>query len=212
MQETNGMALKEWAIVVQALAEGAQLFLLRKGGIAEEDGEFRLAAREFFLYPTWEHQQEEWLQPRYAAAFRSLLARRPAALRRREAEAMPGPELSLEYCAAVTDVWPAPELARMRQLGEGMVWNEAFLEKRYAYKPQVPLSVLVVRTCRLPQPLRVPCLERYAGCRSWVELETALPTRGAVPVVDDPEFERRREALRERVVGSAARPETRARM
>ena len=192
MRESNRMALKEWAVVVQALAEGAQLLLLRKGGIAEEDGEFRLATREFFLYPTWEHQQEAWLQPRYAAAFRSLRADAPA-----------GSELPFEYYAAVTDVWPAPGMARMNQLQELFVWNEAFLEKRYAYKPQLPLSVLVVRTYRLPQALRARYLERYAGCRSWVELDEALPTRGASPVLDDAEFERRRDSLRERLAGSA---------
>ena len=188
------MALKEWAVVVQALGRGAQLLLLRKGGIAEQDGEFRLATREFFLYPTWEHQQEAWLQPRYAATFRALLA-----------EAPPGEELSLAYYAAVTDVWPAPELLRMKQLQDAFVWNEAFLEKRYAYKPELPLSVLVVRTYQLPQALRVSNLERYAGCRSWVELEEALPTHGAIPVLDDAEFERRREALRDRLVGSMVR-------
>ena len=185
------MALKEWAVVVQALGRGAQLLLLRKGGIAEEDGEFRVAAREFFLYPTGEHQQEALLQPRYMASFRSLLADAPQ-----------GGALTLENYAVVTDVWPAPELARMKQLGDAFVWNEAFLEKRYAYKPQLPLSVLVVRTYRLSQALRVPYLERYAGCRSWVELEEALPTRGAISVLDDAEFERRRDALRDRLVGS----------
>ena len=190
MRESNRMALKEWAVVVQALAEGAQLLLLRKGGIAEEDGEFRLATREFFLYPTWEHQQEAWLQPRYAPAFRSLLADAPA-----------GPELSFRYYAVLTDVWPAPVLARMKQLQELFVWNEAFLVKRYAYKPQLPLSVLVVRTYRLPQALRARYLERYAGCRSWVELDEALPTRGASPVLDDAEFERRRDSLRDRLAG-----------
>ena len=40
--------------------------------------------------------------------------------------------------------------------------------------PQLPLSVLVVRTYRLPQALGAPYLERFAGCRSWVELEEAL--------------------------------------
>ena len=192
MRESNRMALKEWAVVDQALAEGAQLLLLRKGGIAEEDGEFRLAAREFSLYPTWEHQQEAWLQPRNAAAFRSLA---PEAFQERE--------LTFEYYAAVTDVWPAPVLARMKQLQELFVWNEAFLEKRYAYKPQLPLSVLVVRTYRLPHALRAPYVERYAGCRSWVELDEALPTRGASPVLDDAEFERRRDSLRDRLAERA---------
>lgn len=190
------MALKEWAVVVQALAEGAQIHLLRKGGIAEEEGAFRLAAREFFLYPTWEHQQEAWLQPQYAAAWRARVS--PSL-----ADAPRSAELSLEYYAAVTDVWPAPELARMKQLADAFVWNDAFLEKRYAYKPRLPLSVLVVRTYRLPRPLRLPYLERYAGCRSWVELEEALPTRGEAPVLDDAEFERRREALRDRLAEKA---------
>ena len=203
MRESNRMALKEWAVVVQALAKGEQIFLLRKGGIAEEEGEFRLAAREFFLYPTWEHQQEawirqahhRWLQPQYAAAWRGPVF--PSL-----ADAPQGAELSLEHYAAVTDVWPAPELARMKQLADAFVWNDAFLEKRYAYKPHLPLSVLVVRTYRLPQPLRLPYLDRYAGCRSWVELAEALPTRGAAPVLDDAEFERRRSALRDFLVGS----------
>ena len=31
-------------------------------------------------------------------------------------------------------------------------------------------------------------LPPYAGCRSWVELDTALPTDDAVPVLDDTAF------------------------
>ena len=64
--------------------------------------------------------------------------------------------------------------------------------------------MLVVRTYRLPQALRAPYLERFAGCRSWVELEEAFPTRGACPVLDDAEFERRRDSLRDRLAVSAA--------
>ena len=193
MLESNRMALKEWAVIVQALADGAQLLLLRKGGIAEEEGEFRLSAREFFLYPTWEHQQEAWLQPRYRADFRFLLDDAPA-----------GPELAFRHYAVLTDIWPAPDLARMKQFQELVVWNEAFLEKRYAYKPQLPLLVLIVRIFRLPQVLCLPNLDRYAGCRSWVEMEKALPTRGACPVFDDAEFERRRDSIRDRLSVRAA--------
>jgi hypothetical protein len=183
------MALKEWAIVVHALSEGSQIFLLRKGGIAEADGEFRLAAREFFLYPTWEHQQEALLEPRYAAAFRS-----------HPLPPQPTGELRFDHYAVVTDVWPAPPLHRIRQISGDFVWNEAFLEKRYAYKPHLPLAVLVLRVYRLPHSLRLPLLDRYAGCRSWVELEEALPTEGAKPVLDDSTFERRRAALRDHLL------------
>jgi hypothetical protein len=189
MEQFSRMALKEWAFVVQALSEGSQILLLRKGGIAEDDGEFRLAADEFFLYPAWEHQQETLVQSRHVAAFRSLALAPP-----------PAGELSFRYYAQVTDVWPAPELLQMKQLVDQFVWNEAFLEKRHAYKPHLPLSVLMLRVYRLPGSLHVPALDRYAGCRSWVELEEALPTQGATPVLDDREFERRRSALRGRLV------------
>jgi len=192
MQNSNRIALKEWAIVVHALSEGFQIFLLRKGGIAEAEGEFRLAAREFFLYPTWEHQQEALLQPRYATAFRS-----------HPSPSQPAGELSFEHYAVVTDVWPAPPLPRIQQISGDFVWNAAFLEKRYAYKPHLPLAVLVLRVYRLPQSLRLPLLDRYAGCRSWVELEEGLPTEGAKPILDDSAFERRREALREHLVERA---------
>jgi len=185
-------ALKEWAIVVHALSEGAQIFLLRKGGIKEADGEFCLAAREFLLYPTWEHQKEGLLKPRYAEAFRL-----------HPAPSQPEGDLRFKHYAVVTDVWPAPPLHRIQQMSGEFVWNEAFLEKRYAYKPHLPLLVLALRVYRLPQSLRVPLLDRYAGCRSWVELEETLPTEGATPVLDDAAFERRREALLDHLVSRA---------
>jgi len=194
MRKLNRMAIKEWAVVVRALAEGSQIVMLRKGGIAEQDGEFRLAAREFFLYPTWEHQQEAWLQPGYAAALRSI-------------EPPPAGELPMQHYAVVTDIWPAPELFRMKQLTNEFVWNEAFLEKRYDYRPELPLSVLIVRVYRLPTPLRLDALDRYAGCRSWVELEEDLSTEGLMPVLEDAAFEQRRESLREQLTStSQARP------
>ena len=53
------VALKEWAVTVNALAEGAQILLLRKGGIHEEGKDFRVIHPEFLLYPTYEHQREK---------------------------------------------------------------------------------------------------------------------------------------------------------
>lgn len=45
MGRKNRIALKEWAVVVKALRQGRQIFLLRKGGIAEQCGEFRVDQR-----------------------------------------------------------------------------------------------------------------------------------------------------------------------
>ena len=56
------IALKEWAVTVQALAQGRQVLLLRKGGIHEEGKDFRVVHPEFLLYPTYEHQREDLLK------------------------------------------------------------------------------------------------------------------------------------------------------
>ncbi|MBI4459386.1 MAG: DUF1802 family protein [Acidobacteria bacterium] len=186
------MALKEWAVVVWAIAQGSQILLLRKGGIAEDEGEFRLAASEFFLYPTYEHQQESFLKPQYAEVFRSLTEKVPSQR-----------ELSFQHYVAVSDILPAPGLERMKLLRDALVWNDLFLEKRYGYKPQSPLFVLLVRAYSLPQPVEIPQQERYAGCRSWVELEESLSTEGAQPVLSDEEFEERRQDLRRQMAGPA---------
>src|SRR5579884_4061370 len=181
---SNTMALKEWAVVVWALGRGDQILLLRKGGIAEETGEFQVASKEFFLWPTYEHQQSAMLQPSAAAAFHRL---KPAGSSRAP--------LSLQYYAVITDTLPAPELLRMQEMKDAFVWNERFLEKRYAYKPERPLWVLLVRAYALPAPVPIADQDRYAGCRSWVELDSSIPTAGALPVLGEDEFQSRRESL-----------------
>ena len=50
-------ALKEWAIVVDALIRGEQIIVLRKGGISEGPGGFKVDQPEFLLFPTLFHQQ-----------------------------------------------------------------------------------------------------------------------------------------------------------
>ena len=68
------IALKEWAVTVQALAKGGQVLLLRKGGIHEEGKDFRVIHPEFLLYPTYEHQREDLLKPEAQPSLKQLLA------------------------------------------------------------------------------------------------------------------------------------------
>ncbi|MFM8364659.1 MAG: DUF1802 family protein, partial [Verrucomicrobiota bacterium] len=56
---TGPVAFKEWAIVCEALGEGKQSLLVRKGGIAEGRDGFAFRHREFFLFPTAFHAQRE---------------------------------------------------------------------------------------------------------------------------------------------------------
>ena len=63
MRTENSIALKEWAAVCLALSDGRQSLLLRKGGIAEGRGGFRMEHDEFWLFPTQFHQSPEQLTP-----------------------------------------------------------------------------------------------------------------------------------------------------
>ena len=88
----SAQALKEWAVTVQALGDGEQIVLVRKGGIREEAREFRVEEQAFLLYPTYEHQRPDLLQPPYRARLDAVLAAQPA----------PG-TVRLAYWAEVTD-------------------------------------------------------------------------------------------------------------
>ena len=65
MRDVNRTALKEWASVVEALKEGRQVLLLRKGGIAERRGAFRVEQAAFSLYPTFLHQDKQYIRPEF---------------------------------------------------------------------------------------------------------------------------------------------------
>ena len=53
----ESVGFKEWSAVCEALGRGAQSMILRKGGISEGCDGFSFHHREFFLFPTWFHEQ-----------------------------------------------------------------------------------------------------------------------------------------------------------
>ena len=53
----ESIGFKEWSLVCDALGGGCQSVILRKGGMAEERGGFSFRHREFFLFPTFFHEQ-----------------------------------------------------------------------------------------------------------------------------------------------------------
>ena len=172
------IALKEWAVVIDALAHGSQTFLLRKGGIAEGRDGFDLRHREWVFYPTWEHQQAGLIRPEFRADFEG--SRPPSA------NVVP-----LGYMGRVWAIWPAPEAPEaLAALEDSHIWNENLVRMRHEYRPDLPLYMVVVRAFRLRRPVELRYDPRYAGCRSWVELNAEIDVAGAEPVLTDEEFER----------------------
>jgi hypothetical protein len=169
-------ALKEWAVICRALAEGRQALLLRKGGIAENSGEFEVLHRRFWLFPTYLHQQKAGIVPEIAPLLEQVEADRP-----------PPGVVRLSHFAEAEAVYPVWQLAEAEKLAGLHCWSPQTVQARFAYR-RPGLLVLAVRVYRAPQGVDLPDTAEYAGCRSWVKLDRALPTEGATPVLQDEAF------------------------
>jgi hypothetical protein len=95
------------------------------------------------------------------------------------------------------DVVEMREPAALRALEAHTCWTQAFFDVRLAYKPERPNYVLTVRAYRFSEPLEIPYLAAYGGCRSWVPLRTALPQVEMVAALDGATFEAQRRAVLE---------------
>jgi hypothetical protein len=166
-------AFKEWAVICEALAQGKQALILRKGGIDEATGEFQLEQRRFWLFPTYLHQQESGIREDASPLLQKVLAERPAA-----------GLVRLSHFAEVTGIYHVHRLAPALLLGHLHLWSDETVEKRFAYRTP-GLYVLTVRVYRLPRAHEIADTPHYQGCRSWVELDEALSTDGAMPVLSD---------------------------
>src|SRR5688572_17725990 len=178
LPQTLNVALKEWASVCSALEEGRQIILLRKGGILEAIGGFELEYPQFFLFPTYLHQNAQMLKEPERKRLVSL-KEEPA-------------EITLSSAATVTDILRLRDRAQMDPLNGQHIWTPPLIDMRFSYRPQNPLYLLLLRVYRLSNPITIQNTPQYAGCKSWVPLEAPLSTTTARPVIDDSEFESRR--------------------
>jgi hypothetical protein len=169
-------ALKEWAVICRALADGRQSLVLRKGGIAEDGGTFRVEHTRFWLYPTYAHQQASALKPEGQTLLEHVEADRP-----------PPGVVRLIHWAEVGGIYQLHNLVAALKLGELHLWTLQTVQARFAYRTP-GLYALPLRVWRAPQAVELPETPYYAGCKSWVELERDLPTEGSTPVLDDAAF------------------------
>ena len=72
ISHSTNTALKEWSVAIDALDQGLQILILRKGGIHRDDKDFRMIKSEFLLLPTFEHQAIDLLKPKYRSKINNL--------------------------------------------------------------------------------------------------------------------------------------------
>jgi hypothetical protein len=179
-EKTCAIALKEWAGVCDALLQGRQTIIVRKGGIAEVSGAgcFAPEYSEFWLYPTWSHQADQGL---------------------RESE---GPRIS----SPPADFVPIRALVRVDFAGYvdddqllgaledfHVLTSETMLKRFYYRRPG--LWILGARVWRREPEALVALAPEHAGCKSWVRLAEPLVASGLYPVSDGDTWARTRGRL-----------------
>ena len=188
--DTATLALKEWAVAVKALAEGAQVLALRKGGIHREDRDFRIVHPQFLLFPTFEHQKAELLKPGYHGDLRDTLQERGAPA-----------QVTISYWAEVTAKFELRDESALDRLSPFHIWTGSYARKRLHWRPKQPLTVALLRVYRLQEPQAIPLLDEYEGCKSWVGLGCEVPLSNMVPVLDDSQYEAKAASIGE-VIGA----------
>ena len=189
---TSSLALKEWAVAVNSLAQGKQIMILRKGGIHRDDKEFRVVHPEFLLYPTFEHQKAELLKGDYHQDLADTL----------QEDDVEGP-VTVSCWSEVTDVFELRDDETLGRLSSFHVWTNDYAGKRLHWRPKQPLTVALLRVYRLQEPQALPVLDEYIGCKSWVELRQDVPLGDMKPVLTDTEYEERASAIRHTLAEAA---------
>jgi hypothetical protein len=166
MKIANHTALKEWSTVIEALASGRQVILIRKGGIA--DPTFGVEADRFYLYPTYYHQPAEAEEPT---------------------------TVTISHWCEVVRTWRVRDLELLHRLEPLVAMSREALETRYRFRPDQALHVIGVRTFALPEPVTIEVKPEYIGCRSWLSIDDEIQMNGSHMVMTSAELQARLESV-----------------
>ena len=164
------VGFKEWALVCDALGRGEQSILLRKGGLAERREGFGFRHSEFFLFPTFFHEQ-------------LVKVRMPAAQ-------IPAPrdgEIEIRYFAKLEAQKKITSWETAAALEPFHILAQSVVRERFEYK-DAGLQVALVRVFRLEPAWTFPDKPEYAGCRSWVNLPDCPAETRSEPVLSNEQF------------------------
>jgi hypothetical protein len=172
-------------VLADAMSRGEIIAMLRKGGIREQRAGFGVRHQRFLIYPTFFHESLDQLAPRFRDRAAAIVSERP-----------PAGTLRLRLLVDVEAVWWVTSLDALRGIdGEhGLAWESVV--SRFHYRGRLGLHVIAARVSRLAHEVAMPEERRYAGCVSWVRLESEVDVSGARPVITDVECNERVRTLR----------------
>jgi hypothetical protein len=180
VKEMESVGFKEWSLVCDALGRGEQSIILRKGGIAEGREGFSFRHREFFLFPTFFHEQ--------VAKVRIASANLPRA----------GDTIAIRWYVKVERALRIGSLRIAEALAPLHSLTPEVVRERFGYKDE-GLNIAFVRVFELSPVWILQNEKRFAGCRSWVDLPS--PPEMKMRWVADDEAHQRLRAQFDRLSG-----------
>jgi hypothetical protein len=167
----KSVGFKEWAIVCQALGEGQQTLILRKGGIAEGRDGFGFRHREFFLFPTFFHEQIE------KTRLTDGRVPKPNEL-----------QIEIRFFARIEHVCRIESWGTVAALESFHVLKQSVVQERFDDVRASGIHAAFVRIFRLDPGWILPNEKRYAGCRSWVQLPDPPAKIRLKPVLGETQY------------------------
>ncbi len=171
-------ALKEWAIVCKAAEDGKQVLLFRKGGIMEYRNGFELKYKNFFLFPTFEHQSMDSIQNEYKIELESL--EKKNMMKEDQMDSNSSSENNFDTTKNITNINLFVEITyfneindinKLEKLEKYHIWNLDYVKMRFNYNPKKPLYLMLLRTYRLNDTIKIHNKSEWAGCKSWIQID-----------------------------------------
>ena len=175
---------KNGRLFVKRLA-AARKALFRKGGLAEGRAGFSFKSSEFFLFPTWFHEQPEKVRNRDIA--------------------IPEPnadKINIKLFAKLELVRVINSWRIVEALEPLHILQRDVVRERFEYDEAPGVHVGFVKIFRLTPSWSFPDNKKYGGCRSWLKLPIPPTDLRFDPVLSEAEQARRRDQFL-KIVGAA---------
>ncbi|MCS7214398.1 MAG: DUF1802 family protein [Candidatus Calescibacterium sp.] len=165
-------AFKEWRSVIEALGNGEQIIILRKGGIIEDEGDFVPKEKYFFLFPTLTHEREGYLKKTY-----------------HKQQELSEDELEIKYWADTVLARKVEDEETLKKLSPYHIWSDETVLERFHRWGKNEVWCLVVRVFKLKNPIKIKMKPEYGGCKSWIDISENIDIQESTPVLSDKDFE-----------------------
>ena len=184
-------------MVCDALENGEQSIILRKGGIHEGRTGFSFKHEQFVFFPTLFHEQVKHLKGNQSQTH----------CNKQDSEHQIGDRITIKCWAQLKFVWNLTCWETIKKLDAYHIWTMKTVRDRFEWSESVGsqpgIKMALLRTFKLKQPWHIQYQKKYGGCRSWLKLEgfEEKLRESSTPVIDNHQYELILQKLKE-IAGS----------